>query len=122
MTSVNAIDGTPAMVDTYTDNQVAQRTYGFNGYSTTDCGLGVVYRNPPNGHDWAPPGWTTDSQDSTATWTNTSTAATVSGAAGAQAYALRAGTDLNSPCPPATLSTNEQALNAGILIEAAVQH
>ena len=95
MTSVNAINGTPAMADTYTDNQVAQRTYGFQGYSTSDCGLPNVYRTSPNGHNWAPPGWTTDGQDADATWTNTASGVKVSGAAGGQAYALRAGTYLN---------------------------
>ena len=117
MTSVNAIDGTPAMADTYTDNQVAQRTYGFNGYTTSDCALGNIYRNYPNGHDWAPPGWSTDSQDTNATWTNTATGATVSGAAGAQAYALRAGTQLNCTGSQATVANIEQAVNAGILSE-----
>ena len=71
MTSLNAINDTPAMVDTYTANQVAQRTYGFDGYSTTDCALANVYRSSPSGHNWAPPGWTTDGQDQNATWTNT---------------------------------------------------
>jgi hypothetical protein len=74
MTSLNAINGTPAMVDTYTDNQVAQRTYGFDGYTTSDCALSNVYRTAPNGHNWAPPGWTTDGQDQGATWTKTTPA------------------------------------------------
>ena len=97
MTSVNAINGTPAMADTYTDNQVAQRTYGFHGYSTSDCALGNIYRSFPNGHAWAPPGWTTDNQDTDATWTNGTSGVQVSGAAGAQAYALRAGTYSTAP-------------------------
>ena len=96
MTSYNAINGTPAVADTYTVNQLAQRTYGFDGYITSDCGaIGTTYQNPPGGHDWAPPGWTTDNQGSNSTWTNTATGAKVSGVAGGQAYALRAGTALN---------------------------
>src|SRR6201999_98027 len=44
MTSYNAINGTPSVADTYTTNQVAQRTYGFNGYITSDCGaVGTTY-------------------------------------------------------------------------------
>jgi beta-glucosidase-like glycosyl hydrolase len=120
MTSLNAINGTPAMVDTYTDNQVAQRTYGFDGYTTSDCALSNVYRTPPSGHDWAPPGWTTDGQDQGATWTNSSTGKTVSGAAGAQAFALRAGTDLNCPGSQATLANVQQAIDAGMLSEGVI--
>ena len=120
MTSLNAINGTPAMVDTYTDNQVAQRTYGFNGYGTSDCALSNVYRTSPNGHDWAPTGWTTDGQDQAASWTNSSTGVQVSGAAGAQAYALRAGTDLNCPGTQATLANVQQAISAGVLSEGVI--
>jgi len=122
MTSLNAINGTPAMVDTYTDNQVAQRTYGFDGYTTSDCALSNVYRTAPNGHNWAPPGWTTDGQDQAATWTNSSTGATVSGAAGAQAYALRAGTELNCPGQQATLANVQQAISARILSEGVIDN
>jgi len=60
------------VADTYTVNQIAQRTDGFSGYITSDCGaISTTYRNPPAGHAWAPPGWTTDGADSNATWTNT---------------------------------------------------
>jgi beta-glucosidase len=120
MTSLNAINGTPAMVDTYTDNQVAQRTYGFDGYTTSDCALSNVYRTPANGHNWAPPGWTSDGQDQGATWTNSGTGTAVSGAAGAQAYSLRAGTDLNCPGTEATLANVTQAIDAGILSEGVI--
>ncbi len=122
MTSLNAINGTPAMVDTYTANQVAQRTYGFNGWTTSDCALDNVYQTFPNGHDWAPPGWTTDGQDTNATWTDTATGQTISGAAGAEAYALRAGTDLNCPGTQATLPNIEQAINAGVLSEGVIDN
>jgi beta-glucosidase-like glycosyl hydrolase len=120
MTSLNAINGTPAMVDTYTANQLARRTYGFDGYSVSDCALSNVYRASPNGHNWAPPGWTTDGQDQNATWTKTSNGTTVSGAAGAQAYALRAGTYLNCPGTQAIDSNIQQAIDAGILSEGVI--
>jgi len=122
MTSLNAIDGTPAMADTYTDNQVAQRTYGFQGYTTSDCALDNIYRNSPNGHDWAPPGWSTDSQDSNATWTNAASGVKVSGAAGAEAYALRAGTDLNCTGAQATLWNIDSAISAGILSQGVIDN
>lgn len=118
MTSYNAINGTPAVADTYTVNQLAQRTYGFNGYSTSDCGaVGTTYQNPPSGHDWAPPGWSTDSAGNNAVWTNNTTGQQVSGAAGGQAYAVRAGTELNCTGAEYTLPNIEQAINAGILSE-----
>ena len=47
MTSYNAINGTPSLADTYTANQLAQRTYGFDGYITSDCGaVGTTTRLP----------------------------------------------------------------------------
>jgi beta-glucosidase len=122
MTSLNAIDGTPAMADTYTTNQVAERTYGFNGYTTSDCALSNIYRTSPNGHNWAPPGWTTDGQNLNATWTNSATGAKVSGAAGAQAYALRAGTELNCTGSQATLTNIQQAISAGMLSEGVIDN
>ena len=120
MTSVNAVNGTPAMADSYTDNQVAQRTYGFQGYTTSDCSLGAIYRADPYGHSWAPPGWTSDGGDTNAIWTNTASSTQVSGAAGAEAFALRAGTDLNCTGTEATLSNIEQAIGAGILSEGVI--
>jgi len=38
MNSYNAVNGTPSPADTYTANELQQRTYGFNGYTTSDCG------------------------------------------------------------------------------------
>ncbi len=55
-------------------------------------------------------------------WTNSSTGTTVSGAAGAEAYALRAGTDLNCPGRQATLANVEQAIGAGILSEGVIDN
>jgi beta-glucosidase len=110
MTSYNAVNGTPQPANTYTVNELLQRTYGFNGYTTSDCGAVTdIYQS--GSHDWAPPGWTTDGS----TWTNTATGATVPAAAGAEAYALRAGTDLNCTGTEATTQNIEAALNAGLL-------
>ncbi len=116
MTSYNAINGTPAVADTYTVNELAQRTYGQNGYTTSDCGaVGTTYQNPPSGHDWAPPGWATNGGGTSAEWTNRRTGKQVSGAAGGQAYAVRAGTDLNCTGSEYTPQNIEQAIHAGIL-------
>ncbi|MER6223105.1 glycoside hydrolase family 3 C-terminal domain-containing protein [Streptomyces sp900105755] len=121
MTSYNAVNGTPSVANTYTTNQIAQRTYGFQGYITSDCGaVGTTYRSFPGGHDWAPPGWTTDGKDTSSTWTNTATGQKISGAAGGQAYALRAGTDANCTGAEATPQNVEQAIQAGILGEGVV--
>jgi beta-glucosidase len=123
MTSYNAINGTPAVADTYTANQLAQRTYGFNGYVTSDCGaVGTTYQTFPSGHNWAPPGWTTDGKGGTGTWTNTTTQATVPAQAGGQAYALRAGTDVNCPGGENTLSNMEAAIKAGALSEGVIDN
>ena len=117
MTSYNAINGTPAVADTYTVNQLAQRTYGFGGYITSDCGaVGTTWQLPPGGHDWAPPGWTTDHK-SNPTWTNTATGATLSGQAGGQAYALRAGTDANCTGAEATAQNIRDAIATGAMSE-----
>jgi beta-glucosidase len=118
MTSYNAINGTPAVADTYTVNELAQRTYGFSGYTTSDCGaIGTTYQNPPSGHDWAPPGWTTNNGGASAVWTNTKTGQKISGAAGGQAYAVRAGTELNCQGTEYTSTNIEDAFKAGILDE-----
>jgi beta-glucosidase-like glycosyl hydrolase len=116
MTSYNAINGTPAVANTYTVNELAQRTYGFNGYITSDCGaVGTTYNNFPIGHAWAAPGWSTDRQGRQATWTNKTTGAKVSGAAGGQAFSVRAGTCLNCTGTEYTLQNIEDAIKAGIL-------
>ena len=122
MTSVNAINGTPAMADTYTDNQVAQRTYGFQGYTTSDCALGAIYRADPEWTQLGAAGLDERRRDTNAIWTNTTSGAQVSGAAGAQAYALRAGTNLNCTGTEATLSNIEQAIGAGILSEGVIDN
>ena len=107
MTSYNAVNGTPSPADTYTVNELLQRTYGFNGYTTSDCGaIGDIYNN----HQWTPPGWTS-------AWTNPATGQQVSASAGAQAYALRAGTDLNCTGSEPTVANIQAAINAGVLSE-----
>jgi beta-glucosidase len=114
MTAYNEVNGTPAPVDTYLDNELLQRTYGFSGYTTSDCGaIADVYTT----HDWAPPGWTTSTSKGTVTWTNKSTKEQISGAAGAQAYALRAGTQVNCEGDEPTVANIEAAINAGVLSE-----
>jgi beta-glucosidase-like glycosyl hydrolase len=121
MTSYNAINGTPSVADTYTTNLLAQRTYGFDGYITSDCGaIGTTYLNFPSGHDWAPNGWTTDNGGATGTWTNPTTGASMPAQAGGQAYALRAGTDLNCSGGENTLSNIEAAIKAGALSEGVI--
>jgi beta-glucosidase-like glycosyl hydrolase len=123
MTSYNAINGTPSAANTYTTNQIAQRTYGFDGYITSDCGaVGTTYQSFPAGHDWAPPGWTTDHKGANATWTNNATGRKVSGAAGGQAYALRAGTNVNCTGAEATSPNLEQAIEAGVLSEGVIDN
>jgi beta-glucosidase len=120
MTSYNAINGTPAPADTYTANELLQRTYGFSGYSTSDCGaVGDVYSR--GSHDWAPPGWTT-STSGPVTWTNNTTGEQVPGAAGGQAYAVRAGTDLNCTGAEYSLSNIQAAIKAGILSEGVIDN
>ncbi|MEV5754441.1 glycoside hydrolase family 3 C-terminal domain-containing protein [Actinoallomurus sp. NPDC052308] len=119
MTSYNAINGTPAPADTYTANELAQRTYGFNGYTTSDCGaVGDIYA--PGSHDWAPPGWTAATTNGTPQWTNTATGRQISGAAGGQAYALRAGTQLNCTGSEDTGANIKEAIQAGVLSEGVI--
>ncbi len=121
MTSYNAINGTPAPADTYTANELLQRTYGFNGYTTSDCGaVSDVYAS--GSHNWAPPGWSTSTSGGTTTWTNTATGQQVPGAAGGQAYAVRAGTDLNCTGAEYTLPNIEAAIKAGILSEGVIDN
>ncbi|WP_405590926.1 glycoside hydrolase family 3 C-terminal domain-containing protein [Streptomyces sp. NBC_01190] len=110
MTSYNAVNGTPAPADTYTVNQLLQVTYGFGGYTTSDCGaIGDVYSS--GGHNWAPPGWTTNGT----TWTNTTTGRQVPAAAGGQAFALRAGTQLNCAGGELTTQNIDAAISLGLL-------
>ena len=110
MTSYNAVNGTPSPADTYTVDELLQATYGFDGYTTSDCGaIGDVYS--PSSHDWAPPGWTTDGT----TWTDTATGQQISAAAGGQAFAIRAGTQLNCSGGELTIQNIDAAINLGLL-------
>jgi beta-glucosidase len=108
MTSYNAVNGTPQPANTYTVNELLQATYGFDGYTTSDCGaITDIY----NAHDWAPPGWTTDGT----TWTNTSTGVQISAASGGQAYAVRAGTQLNCTGTEMTAENMQAAIDLGLM-------
>jgi beta-glucosidase-like glycosyl hydrolase len=110
MTSYNAVNGTPSPADTYTVNELLQATYGFVGYTTSDCGaIGDVYSS--SSHNWAPPGWTTNGT----TWTNTTTGKQISAAAGGQAYAIRAGTQLNCAGGELTTQNTNAAVDLGLL-------
>ncbi|HSZ39089.1 MAG TPA: glycoside hydrolase family 3 C-terminal domain-containing protein [Trebonia sp.] len=110
MTAYNAINGTPCPADTYTVNELLQRTYGFRGYTTSDCGaIGDIYAS--GSHEWAPPGWSTDGT----TWTNTATGVQIPAAAGGQAYALRAGTNMNCSGPEMTIDNIQAAIDVGML-------
>ncbi|WP_326950654.1 glycoside hydrolase family 3 C-terminal domain-containing protein [Amycolatopsis sp. NBC_01307] len=118
MTSYNAIDGTPGAVNTYLVNQLAQRTFGFDGYTTSDCdAIATAWQPPPGGHLWAAPGWRASVAGAQVIWTNTTTGATIPAAAGAEAYGLRAGTQLNCTGDQATLTNIQAAIDAGILSE-----
>jgi beta-glucosidase len=119
MTSYNAINGTPSPADTFTTDEIARRTFGLDGYITSDCGA-VSDIWSPGSHNWAPPGWTTGTVGGRTTWTNAATGRQVPGAAGGQAYALRAGTDVNCTGDDATLSNLQAAIRAGILSEGVV--
>ncbi|HWG26462.1 glycoside hydrolase family 3 C-terminal domain-containing protein [Actinospica sp.] len=110
MTSYNAVNGTPSPANTYTVDELLQATYGFAGYTTSDCGaIGDIYSS--SSHDWAPPGWTTNGT----MWTNTSTGKQISAAAGGQAYAIRAGTQLNCAGGELTSQNINAAIDLGIL-------
>jgi beta-glucosidase len=123
MSSYNAINGTPAVADTYTLDQIAQDSDGFDGYVTSDCGaVGTTYLNFPSGHDWAPPGWTTDNGGANGTWTDTATGDTIPAQAGGEAYALRAGTDINCDGSENTLSNIEAAIQSGALSESVIDN
>ena len=113
MSSYNAINGVPAVANNLTLNVLLRRTFGFTGYVTSDCGaVGTTYRRPDgagvalgndpataalatSGHDWAPPGWSTNHGDQTALWSKNGTLTSVSGRAGGEAWSLRTGTGLN---------------------------
>jgi beta-glucosidase len=113
MTSYNAINGTPGAVNTYTVNELAQRTYGFGGYVTSDCdAIDTAWDN----HNWAAPGWTSSVVNGQKIWTkNSDSSVTIPAAAGGLAYALRAGTQLECTGDSATLPNVQAAINAGIL-------
>jgi beta-glucosidase-like glycosyl hydrolase len=153
MSSYNSINGSPAVSNNLTLNVLLRRTFGFTGYTTSDCGaVGTQYRaddpnnpaaqNPSSsalaisGHDWAPPGWSTNHADQAALWTKDGTLIPISARSGAEAWALRAGTGLNcvgdpgqaghpafwDPLRPVFADENklayiDQAISSGVLSE-----
>ncbi|MGW6928941.1 glycoside hydrolase family 3 C-terminal domain-containing protein [Lentzea sp. NPDC054927] len=118
MTSYNSINGTPGAVHGYLVNQLAQRTYGFDGYSVSDCdAIATVWQPPPTGHLWAAPGWTSSVEGGQVVWTQASSGRRIPAAAGALAFGLRAGTQLNCEGANATLTNVQAAIDAGILSE-----
>ncbi len=119
MTSYNAINGTPSPADTYTADDLAQRTWGFDGYITSDCGA-VGDITAQGSHAWAPHGWTYSVVNGSGVWTNDTTGVQLPADAGGQAYALRAGTDANCTGGDATLGNIQAAINAGILSEGVI--
>jgi beta-glucosidase len=65
MSSYNAVNGTPAVANSFLLNVLARRTWGHDGYVTSDCGaVATTYRRPDQpigvpgsalyfaGHDW----------------------------------------------------------------------
>ena len=121
MTSYNAINGTPGAVDTYTVNQLARRSFGFTGYITSDCdAVASAWMNPPKGHAWAAPGWRSSTVDGRVVWTRDGSGVTIPAAAGAEAYALRAGTALNCGGDQATMRNIQAAIGAGLLSEGVI--
>ncbi len=121
MSSYNEINGTPSPLDTYTLNELAQRTYGFGGYVSSDCqAITSVWTDPvvsgPGGHYWAPPGWTSVGTSGTSVyWVSTVTGQHVSAPSGAEAYGLRAGTDVNCLGPESNVASIEEAISGGAL-------
>ncbi|MFJ3695294.1 glycoside hydrolase family 3 N-terminal domain-containing protein [Streptomyces sp. NPDC090052] len=123
MTAYDEVNGTPTVAHTYLNNQMAQRSYGFSGYTTSDCGgVETVYGNGSSGANWAPPGWTTDKGGRGGTWTNTATGQQIPAMAGGQAWALRGGTDSNCGGPEANLQNMEAAIKAGVLSEGVIDN
>ncbi|MFD6534665.1 ricin-type beta-trefoil lectin domain protein [Streptomyces sp. NPDC060184] len=118
MTSYNAINGTPAVANTYTNNRLAKRTYGFAGLTTSDCGgVGTTYKLPNDGHDWAPAPWSTNGSKTDPQWIDDGTGDTVDARAAGQAFALRSGNDLNCSGDEMTTANVMEAVRAGLLSE-----
>jgi beta-glucosidase len=54
MSSYNEVNGTPTAADDYLMDTLARKTFGFNGYFTSDCD--AIYEIQA-GHHWQPPGY-----------------------------------------------------------------
>jgi len=124
MTSYNAINGTPSVADTYTLNQLAQRTYGFQRLRhirlrrgrppRTTCSPAATTGRRPAG----PP----TTKGAPARGRTRPTGATIPAQAGGQALRTAAGTDLNCPGGENTLTNIEAAIKGGALSEGVVDN
>lgn len=95
MTSYNRLNGTPMPANRFMIETLLRRTWGFDGYVTSDCG---AIRDIYSSHKWVPEGW--DHAVS---------------AAEAAGLAIQAGTDLNCGGVYACEAVN--AVNEGIISE-----
>lgn len=95
MTSYNRVNGVPMSANTYMLDTLTRRTWGFDGYITSDCG---AIRDIYSSHKWVPEGW-----DHAVSPTETT------------ALAIQAGTDLN--CGDVYASQAVNAVNEGLLSE-----
>ena len=55
MSSYNSVNGVPAAADVYLMDTLARQTFGFQGYTTSDCD--AIFEIVA-GHHWQPPGYT----------------------------------------------------------------
>ena len=95
MTSYNRVNGVPMPANAYMLDTLARRTWGFDGYVTSDCG---AIRDVHASHHWVPDGWDHAVSPTEAT-----------------ALCIQAGNDLNCGSEYASQAIN--AVNEGILSE-----
>ena len=105
MTSYNAVNGVPMSVNLPILEDILRRTWGFDGYVTTDCD---TLSDVISGHGWRPTDadWDTGVEN----WDGTSW-----GGKEATAYALKAGVDAN--CGTTVANNVIAAIDAGLLTE-----
>ncbi len=97
MAAYNSINGRPAPVNDHLVDAIARKTYGFNGYVTSDCD---AIDDVVNGHYWQPPGYSRPANETEA-----------------RAIANATGVDLNCTLPYVTFNyanTLPAAVNEGI--------
>jgi beta-glucosidase-like glycosyl hydrolase/uncharacterized protein YjdB/regulation of enolase protein 1 (concanavalin A-like superfamily) len=99
MTAYNSLNGTPMPANNYLNNDVLRRTWGFNGFITSDCG---AIDDVAGNHAWRPTG-----ADHNVTRPE------------ATAYSIKGGTDID--CSGGQYSANiAPAVEQGLLTEADV--